>query len=208
MLAGQRKIASDGYEVMLFPFDEMYITQGETPAHGGTLCMDFVGWSPSTGQINLYPYYAPCSCHCVAKGTNGDWVVFTSDNPVHIPQSPNIPVIVTWQQGHDNNPCNVGDTFTQGDLIGHTGTRGQVSGDHCHFNTVLGTYQGWDYTHTESQLKNSIHIYDCCYIDDTILYRDLGYPWITYGETPPTPTFPERKKFPWYLIASKKLHRM
>lgn len=204
MYAGQRKIGPNNYEVMLFPLDVMYITQGETPAHGGTLCMDFVGYG-SSGQIPLYPYYAPCSCTCVAKGTQGDWVVFTSNNPVYIPQS-NIPVIVTWQQGHDNTPCNVGDTFTQGDLIGHTGTRGQVSGDHLHFNTVLGTYQGWDTTtYSESQLVNSIHIYDCCYVDDTDLIRPLSYPWVTYGETPPIPTIDKKKKFPWYIIAHQRM---
>ena len=202
MVAGETKVAPDGYEVMLFPLDVMYITQGEAPAHGGTLCMDFVGWSSSTGQIPLYPYYAPCTCTCVDKGSAGDWVVFTSDNPVYIPQS-NIPVIVTWQQGHDNTPCNVGDRFSQGQLIGHTGTRGQVSGDHLHFNTALGTYSGWDHTHTESQLNNSIHIYNCCYVDDTDLVRPLSYNWVEYGNTPVPPIRYERGKFPWVLYANK-----
>ena len=204
MIAGERKFGPNGYEVMLFPLDVMYITQGEAPAHGGTLCMDFVGWG-SSGQIAQYPYYAPCSCKCVERGSAGDYVILQSLNPVYIPQS-NIPVIVTWQQGHDDNPCSVGDTFTQGDLIGHTGTRGQVTGDHLHFNTALGAYAGWDYTHTESQLKNSIHIYDCCYVDDTNLVRPLSYNWVTYGGPGPTPTIPKKHKFPWFIVNSKRLH--
>ena len=200
MQAGQTKVGPNGYEVMLFPLDVMYITQGEAPAHGGTLCMDFVGWG-SSGQIPQYPYYAPCSCKCVERGSAGDYVILQSLNPVYIPQS-NIPVIVTWQQGHDDNPCSVGDTFSQGDLIGHTGTRGQAYGDHLHFNTALGAYAGWDHTHTESQLKNSIHIYDCCYVDDTDLVRPLSYNWVTYCGSPPTPTPTEKKKkYPWFVIS-------
>ena len=202
MLAGQRQLGPGGNEVMLFPLDVMYITQGEAPAHGGTLCMDFVGWSPQTGQILLYPYYAPCSCTCVAKGNAGDWVVFTSDNPVWCADG--VLRTVTWQQGHDNTPCNVGDHFDQGDLIGHTGTRGQVTGDHLHFNTVAGTYQGWDTTtYSQSQLVNSMHIYDCCYVNDTILYHDLDYPWVIYDGPGPGPSYVRRGRFPWVLYSRK-----
>lgn len=200
MIAGQRKVASDGYEVMLFPLDEMYITQGIHAQY----CMDFVGWSPQTGQILKYPYYAPCSCTCVAKGSGGDWVVFNSDNMVHCADG--VLRYVCWQQGHDDTPANVGDHFNQGDLIGHTGTTGIVSGDHLHFNTASGHYTApWS-----QHLNNSIQIYDCCYVDDTVMYRPLSYPWVTYGPTPPIPPTPtdKKKKFPWFLITSKKLHRM
>lgn len=201
MLAGQTWRASDGHEIMLFPFDEMYITQGEAPAHGGTLCMDFVGWSNMTGQINVYPYYAPCSCTCVAKGSEGDWVVFNSDDKVWCADG--VLRYVAWQQGHDYTPCNVGDHFNQGDLIGHTGERGKARGDHCHYNTVDGHYDGWDSSHSESQLKNSMHIYDCCYVNDTILYHPLSYPWKLYDGPAPTPTYVRKDRFPWVLYARK-----
>lgn len=210
MQAGQRKVATDGYEIMLFPFEIMWMTQGE---HNG-YCMDFQG-AGLNSQGNVVrvlkcPYYAPCSCRCVAKGRNGDWVAFTSNDKVHCADG--VLRKVTWQQGHDDTPCNVGDRFTQGDLIGHTGTTGQVTGDHLHFNTASGNYAGW----SNHQLKNSIHIYDCCYVDNTVLYRPRTYNWVTYGDSPtppppppPPPGIPGYKKhFPWYTITSKKLHRM
>lgn len=196
MLAGQRKIASDGYEVMLFPFEVMYISQGIHNSY----CMDFIGWNATTNtRILKCPYYAPCSCHCVAKGRGGDWVAFNSDGPVHCADGQLH--YVSWQQGHDDTPCNVGDRFTQGELIGHTGTTGKVTGDHLHFNVADEPYSApWS-----GHLNNSVQIYDCCYVDDTILYRPLSYDWKIYGSTPPGPgpIFGKRTKFPWVLYARK-----
>ena len=208
MLAGERKIAADGYEVMLFPLEIMWMTQGE---HQG-YCMDFQGAKYNANHQVVRelrcPLYAPCSCRCVARSSSGDWQMFTSIDLVHIPGS-SVPVFVTFQIGHDNTPQTVGSTFTQGALIGHTGTNGNVTGDHVHFNTATGTYDGWDYD-PGPQLKNSIHIYNCCYVDDTVLHDDGDYTWYEYGETPPippTPGHPKLRKYPWFTLTSKKLHR-
>lgn len=203
MLAGQRKIADDGKEVMLFPLEIMWMTQGE---HNG-YCMDFQGakYNSNHQVVREYrcPLYAPCSCTCVARSTSGDWQIFTSDDVVHIPGR-STPVIITFQIGHDNTPQSVGDHFTQGDLIGRTGTNGQVTGDHLHYNIAIGTYQGW----LNHQLKNSTHIYSACYVDDTVLYDDGDYNWLVYGETPPVPPpIPpyrrREKKFPWFIYSKR-----
>lgn len=197
MLAGERKIAADGYEVMLFPMEVMYISQG---IHQ-TYCMDFIGWNATNNtRILRCPLYAPCSCTCVARSSSGDWQVFTSDDLVHVPGLSS-PTIISFQIGHDDTPQSVGDHFTQGDLIGHTGTNGQVTGDHLHYNIATGRYTSpWS-----SYLNNSIQIYNGCYVDDTVLYRPLSYDWVTYGETPPVPPSgtPYKPKFPWVLYARK-----
>lgn len=197
MLAGERKIAADGYEVMLFPMEVMYISQG---IHQ-TYCMDFIGWNATNNtRILRCPLYAPCSCTCVARSSSGDWQVFTSDDLVHVPGIP-FPTIISFQIGHDDTPQSVGDHFTQGDLIGHTGTNGKVTGDHLHYNIATGRYTSpWS-----SYLNNSIQIYNGCYVDDTVLYRPLSYNWVTYGETPPVPPSgkPYKPKFPWVLYARK-----
>mgnify|MGYP002514749701 CR=1 FL=1 len=204
MVAGQRLIASDNKEICLFPLEYMNISQGENGqySHQGTLNIDFVGWG-ANGRILQCPYYAPVSCTCVAGGGVDNWRVFTSNDLVHLADGSLSKI--TWVQMHDNNPPSVGDTFTQGDLIGHTGTAGNVTGDHVHFNFALGNYAGWETVSSgQTQLKNSMHMYNACYINNTIIINDENYPWKTYaGPTPPIPTN-KKRNFPWFIIARKR----
>lgn len=208
MRANQRLVASDGYEVCLFPLEYMDISQGEggSYSHAGTLNIDFVGVGPN-GRIYNCPYYAPVSCTCVAGGGADNWRVFTSTNQVHLANG--TLSYITWVQMHDNNPPSVGSSYNQGDLIGHTGTAGNVTGDHVHLNFALGTYAGWQQvTSGQYQLINSIHVYDACYVNDTVLIDDFNYPWVEYtGPIPPTPGTYKRKKFPWVLYANKLRNR-
>ena len=201
----ERKIAPDGHEVMLFPLTQLYVTQGENGSysHQGILAMDLV----VIGQHHA-PIYAPCSCTCVAvlsDSNNGR--IFQSNSEVWTPAGLQY---VNFMFFHDNNPiASVGRTFTQGDLIAHTGTAGNVTGDHTHFNTAYGTYAGW--THVPPQnhgcLVNSSHIYETCYIDDTLITNTGGYTWVTYGSTPPVPTGTSKHRFKWVLYANKFRNR-
>ena len=161
MLAYERMVANDGYEVMLFPLPYMYISQGENGSysHQGTLNIDFLGYD-ANGRVYQAPMYAPCSCRCVAEiDATANGRVFQSLNRVHTPLGLQY---VTFMFFHDNNPvASLNDVFTQGDLIGHTGTAGNVTGDHTHFNTASGTYAGWEHVppDNQGQLVNSTHIY-------------------------------------------------
>ena len=117
--------------------------------------------------------------------------------------------IVTIGFGHDDdhdlNP--IGTIKRQGELIGHTGTYG-ASGDHCHMEVVNGTYDGFELVPDTAyyRMKNSTHIYDMLGINDTIIYRSLGYDWRSFSNnypSPPTPYQIKKGSFPWVLYANK-----
>ena len=206
MRANQRLVAPDGYEVMLFPLEYMNASQEEGGgySHAGTLQMDFLGWGAS-GRIYNCPYYAPCSCSCVATTDSSTHNrVWQSDNMVHLADG--TLGYVTFEVAHDDNPpYNVGISVTQGTLIGRTGTAGYVTGDHVHFQCARGTYAGWEQVPPNNnwQLRNEMHIYDACYVNDTVIINGYNYNWREYqgGVTPEEDT--KRDKFPWVLYARK-----
>jgi hypothetical protein len=206
MKKGQKLIANDGYEVMLFPLPYMNISQGENGSysHRGTYNIDFLGWN-KLGREYKAPMYAPCTCKCVAKiDSYNKGRIFQSLNKVH---TPNGLQYVTFMNFHDNNPlANVGDKFIQGQTYAHTGTAGIGTGDHTHFNCANGKYKGWEQVPPDNhgQLKNSTHIYDICYVNDTKIIDGKKYPWKEWKEVPPTPVYTiEAGRFPWVLYAKK-----
>ena len=215
MTKGEKLVANDGYEVMLFPLPFMKISQGENGSysHRGTLNIDFVGWSKS-GRVYKAPMYAPCSCKCVSTiDANNKGRIFQSLDKVH---TPNGLEYVTFMCFHDNNPiAKVGSTFNQGDLFAHTGTAGGVTGDHTHFNCANGKYAGWEQVPPQGhgQLKHSAHIYNICYVNDTTIVDGYMYPWKKWKieppvpPEPPTPTKRGITKFPWVLYARKLRNR-
>lgn len=202
MVAGQRLLADDGYEVMLFPLEYMYMSQDEggNYSHLYTQSIDFLGWD-ANGRVLQCPYYAPCSCKCVqASNTGGNSRCYTSLNKVHCPDGTFD--YITFNCVHDNNPISsLNQVFQQGDLIGHTGTAGNVTGDHLHFNVAKGTYQGfYDVGTGHYQLRNSKHIYNICYVNDTVIRQGYGHNWrIFQGGITPTPDY-RKFKFKWVLF--------
>lgn len=203
MLAHQTMVANDGYEVMLFPLDYMNITQGENGqySHEGTKNIDFIGWN-SSGRVYQAPLYAPCTCKCIRLlDPNSNGYIFESTRPVHTPTGLQY---INFTFAHDDSPdVSVGDTIRQGELIGNTGTSGNVTGDHVHFNCATGRYDGWETVPpaNRGQLKNSTHIYDICYINDTTIIDDYNYNWTTYsGGNVPSGRY---KGFKWVLYSRK-----
>lgn len=205
MVAGQRLIADDGYEVMLFPLEYMYMSQDEGGdySHLHTYSIDFLGWG-ANGRVYHCPYYAPCSCKCVqVSNSGGNSRCYTSLDKVHCPDGTFD--YITFNCVHDNNPISsLNQVFQQGDLIGHTGTAGNVTGDHLHFNVAKGTYQGfYDVGTGHYQLRNSRHIYNICYVNDTTIRQGYGHNWRVFqGGITPTPDY-RKYKFKWILVANK-----
>lgn len=211
MTPGQRLVANDGYEVMLFPLEYMNASQeeGGGTSHAGTLQMDFLGWD-SNGRVLHCPYYAPCTCRCVGVtdlSTNNR--IYESINPVHLADG--TLGIVTFEVAHDNTPPhNINDVVNQGDLLGYTGTAGYVTGDHVHFQCARGLYIGWEQVPPDNnwQLKNEMHIYDACYVNDTVIINGYNYNWRIYtGPIEPTGNN-KKKRFPWVLYSRKFRNNM
>lgn len=191
MIAGEKLKTNEGVEVLLFPLPYLYMSQDEGGdfSHAGTLAMDFLGWS-GNGRIYGAPYYAPCSCTCIGSTESANRI-WQSDNPVLYADG--TVDYVTWVQAHDNNPHAVGTHLEQGDLLGHTGTAGNVTGDHVHLNFAKGKYANWEQVPPNNnwQLKNSIHIYNACYVNDTVIVEGYNHPWKNYDS--PKPPKPPRK---------------
>lgn len=204
MVAGQRMIANDGYEVALFPFEYLYMSQDEGGdfSHSGTYNIDFLGWG-ANGRILNCPFYAPCTLECVAiwdPASNNR--VYQSVNQVHLADGSIDYLTITF--AHDNNPIhNVGDIITQGQLLGHTGTTGYVTGDHTHSCCGKGTYQGFTQRPTGNyDLTNRIHYWDGVYVNDTHIIEGYNHNWVIY-QGGITPTHRKKSNFPWVLYTRK-----
>ena len=208
MAPGERLVANDGYEVMLFPLEYMVISNPEgSTSHAGTLQIDFLGWD-ANGRVLNCPYYAPCTCTCVGitdYSTNNR--IYQSVDKVHLADG--TLGIVTFECAHDNFPVHsIGDRIIQGEILGRTGTAGYVTGDHLHFQCARGAYAGWEQVPPDNnwQLRNEMHIYDACYVNETNIIEGASYNWLTYqgGVTPGEKK--KERRFPWVLYARKFRH--
>lgn len=206
MRRGQKLIASDGYEVALFPLEYMYISQGEGGAgsHYNTYNIDFLGWD-SVGRLFQCPVYAPCTMQVVHTWLNeagGNAVFFQSTRKVHLANGQLDYLTIVF--GHDSNPPYhiIGAIVQQGDLCYHTGNYGEyTTGDHVHSCCGQGIYQGTtERVGGHSDLTNRIHYWEAVYINDTFLIEDYNYNWLEY-----TLPIKEKKRdnFPWVLYARK-----
>ena len=222
MKAGQKSYGSNGLQNFLFPLEYMYITQGEyqyTYSHDGTYAMDFQGWG-ANGRVYNCPYYAPFDCTCVAKwGSSSPMLVWQSDKEVNFVDGTSGYACIGFVHDDHTARIRVGDKCKQGQVIGHTGTYGNASGDHVHIEVKRGKYAGYyKNNYGVYQLQAEAHLYTLIGVNNTVLTKDyyvnhqgtrIDYDWRLFsgGITPPQPVH-RKHKFPWYIYTSKKLHRM
>lgn len=209
MVAGEKLVASDGYEVALFPMPYLNMSQDEGGdySHQGTYNIDFLGWGPN-GRVYKAPIYAPCTMKVVATWLNydgGNNVIFESVNKVHLANGQLDYLTIAF--GHDSNPpiTTIGQVVQQGDLCYHTGTYGNVTGDHTHTCCGQGHYQGYTDRGGHSDLTNRIHYWDAVCVNDTTIIQGYNHNWKVWSG--PSPIFTKRNKFPWILYANKLRER-
>lgn len=166
-----------GYQLAEFPMDIINISQGENGqySHQGTLCIDFVN-APG----DKFPYYAPCDCTCIAKNTSDAYLIWKSDKKVMCADGE--VRYITWSCFHEvGSPYSVGKKLKKGELMGHSGIGGNVTGDHAHFNIIEGSkYTGFAQKPGYCLAGKELHIYDVWAIsEDTQIVNGNNYDWKT-----------------------------
>lgn len=204
----QKMRAGDGYEICLFPFPYLYMSQDEGGdfSHINTYNIDFLGWD-SQGRVLTCPFYSPVTLKCVGAWNTeagGNNRIYESVDKVHLANGELDYLTIAF--AHDNEPIHdIGDIVNQGELLGHTGTYGNVTGDHTHSCCGQGKYEG--YTTREGghqDLTNRIHYWNATYTNDTVIVRGFNHNWINYDSPiPPTPSIKIKTNFKWVLYARR-----
>lgn len=187
-----------GTQLAVLPIQMINISQGENGSysHMGTLCIDFVGTTAK------YPYYAPCDCEMIYRQDNAAVAIWKSSRPVK--RVDGSVGNIFWSCIHELPITHtVGTKLTKGQLMGHTGIGGNVTGDHLHLQVMDGdNYQGFTVNSqgANTLIGTELHIYDVFSSCDNVTKKDfpiingMGYPWKCLmnwddgGSTPPTPT--------------------
>lgn len=148
-----------GTQLAVLPcWGTVYITQaeGDDFSHAGSLSVDFAYSTPKV------PLYAPFDMVCKYVDTLNAFTVWQSINPVKCADGS--VTHVTFNTGHSDDVASnkVGDTKKKGEVYAHTGTSGNVTGDHTHIECSKGKYTGPWYQNPagKGSLPNPAHMYE------------------------------------------------
>lgn len=218
MRAGQTMYDSNGYQVALFPLQQLYVSQGDT----GTYSHDFSRYyaTDCLGYINgnrVYrcPCYAPCDIELIWKDSTECCAMWKSRQKVHLADGTisYIGIIIYHDNDIQNNTYySIGTIKGQGEEFCKTGTGANVTGDHIHIEIGKGVpnLSQYKYHFLENTSCKRIRIFNALYINDTTIIQNWsGYNWKTFSGGHPTPPTPSGKKyrFKWVLYANKLRNR-
>ena len=202
MRPNQRLVASDGYEVCLFPCETLYMSPARDPDEHDVLALDFLPYNTSGQSITGMPCYAPFSGTLVYTGNDHNCIL-ESDNLVHMPDG-------SLEYGrvlvaHSFQAPVYGTHYNQGDLFYRTGNYGYSFGEHLHMEVAHVSSKSAQYWNAGGiGIFGAIHMWNSMYVNDTILLRPENYNWVDYtGPVPPPPTERKKKKFPWVIYSRK-----
>lgn len=132
MLANEQKIASDGYEVCLFPCECMKLNVNR-PEHD-VYALDFLPVTSTGAPMTHMPVYAPFTGTIVYTGNDHNCIL-QSNNKVYTPSG--LKYVRVLVAHSDLAPPSVSTEFRQGFLYYTTGNYGYSFGEHLHMEYAL-----------------------------------------------------------------------
>lgn len=199
MRPNQKLVASDGYEVCLFPCETLYMSEDRDPDEHDVLALDFLPYNTSGQRITAMPCYAPFTGKIVYTGNDHNCIL-ESDDLVHMPDG-------SLEYGrvlvaHSFTAPVLNTHYNQGDLFYRTGNYGQSFGEHLHMEVGHVSSKSAQYWNgTGVGIYGAIHMWLSMYVNDTILLRPETYNWVEWNINPVEDK--KRKNFPWVLYARK-----
>lgn len=199
-----------------FRTDLVYLNLGGgTYSHEGGAtyyATDFVAYNRFGLRQYRAPCYAPVTIKLLWTNTAECVALWQSVNPVHFADgSIDYLGIIVY---HDNDIENgtyfsVGTIISQGEIFNHTGTGGNVTGDHVHLETGKGevNLSQYKYHFRDDTDCKRIKPDEALFINDTVIIPseyDSGYNWLEY-QAPPTPT-PTKAANKWLRAKSFRLN--
>lgn len=193
-------VPSDGTQLAVLPcWGTVYITQAEGGdfSHQGSLSVDFAYTQPKV------PLYAPFDMTCKYVDLQNAFTVWQSDRPVKCADGS--VSYVTFNTGHsdDTGSNSVGDKKKKGQVYAHTGTSGNVTGDHTHIECSKAEFTvPWATNPAgNGSLPNPEHMYNVFSSCNNITKEEINIinqtttpmPWVCIldwddgGSTPPEP---------------------
>jgi hypothetical protein len=183
MVAGERLVAPDGYEVALFPCDTLYLSEARDPDEHDVLALDFLPRNTSGQAITAMKCYAPFSCKIVYTGNDHNCILESTDK-VHAPDGTlkYMRVLVA----HSEVAPVLNAHYNQGDEFYTTGNYGYSFGEHLHMEVATVDNKStrlWNQSGVG--IYGAIHMWNALYVDNTELLRPEDYDWREYGILPP-----------------------
>lgn len=182
MVAGEKLVAPDGYEVALFPCATLYLSEARDPDEHDVLALDFLPRNTSGQAITGMKCYAPFSGKIVYTGNDHNCILESNDK-VHAPDGSlkYMRVLVA----HSYNAPVMGRSYSQGDEFYTTGNYGQSFGEHLHMEVASVDSKSASYWNQSGiGIYGAKHMWNMLYVDNTVLLRPEDYNWRVYGQQP------------------------
>lgn len=185
-MKANEKYTYKGYQVCLFPMTFLNVTQWSSSTDPSHCCGHPADYA---GDGTKYPIYAPCDCTLCYSDNVGNTRGYTSTKKVWTPSGLRY---VSFSFTHDDTPPSK-TSFKQGELIAHTGTAGDASGDHSHIDQSFKqnanlVYSGIKCSHGNDcwYLDGSVDPTSFWYVNDTEIQNTEGHTFQTFKKGKPS----------------------